>query len=284
MEEKNKFSKAFKGIIIASLLIFVAFLAGCQEKEEVPQELSGELTIASCKGLLPLIQEWAMLFMEKYPNVKINVSGIKCGQVIKSVGEGEIDIGFIGRELKPDEKEKYPDIKRIVIGKKSIAIIVHPNNPVNELSLEQVAKIFAGEITNWKEVGGFDKDIHVIVREKGCEREILEKLVMKPYKKNITANASVKSSYEEIKATVSKDEGSIGYILLGYVDDTVKALKINGVEPTVQNVLSGDYPITKTFYLITKGEPSELEKVFIDFVLSEEGQKAMEDMDYIRVK
>jgi len=281
---KNDFPKIFKGIILISLVILAVFLAGCQEKEEKPQELSGELAIKSCKGLLPLIQEWARLFMEKYPNVKINISGTKCGEVIKSVGKDEIDIGFIGREMKPNEKEKYPDIKQVVIGRKSIAIIVHPNNPVNELSLEQIAKIFAGDITNWKEVGGFDKDINVIIREEGCEREILEKLVMKPYGKTITANASVKQSYEEIKATVSKDESSIGYILLPYIDDTVKALKIDGVEPTIQNVLSGNYPIIKTFYLITKGEPSELEKAFIDFVLSEEGQKVLEDMGYIRVK
>ena len=285
VRKENKFSKVFKGIILISLLILGVILAGCQEKREVSQELSGELKIASCEGLVPLVQEWARLFREKYPDVKINISGKKCGYVIKLVGEDKIDVGFIGRNIKPDEKKKYPDIKQeIEVGKKSVTIIVHPNNPVNELSLEQVAKIFAGDITNWKEVGGPDKDIKVIIREEGCEREILEKLVMKPYKKNITKNALVKHSYEDIKTTVSKDESSIGYISLNYRDDTVKPLKINGVEPTVQNVLSGDYPITKTFYLITKGEPSELEKVFIDFVLSEEGQKVMEDMGYIRVK
>lgn len=274
-----------RGIILAGLLMFAVSLAGCQQKEGVLQELSGELTIAGSTTLLPINQECARLFMEKYPDVRISVSGGGSGHGIKSVGAGEIDIGAASRDIKPAEKEKYPDLKPIAIGKDSVAIVVHPNNPVSELTMEQVSKIFAGDITNWKEVGGFDKDIRVITREEGSgTKEVFEKFVMKPYGKEITAKASVKPSNGEIRATVSKDESSIGYISLGYVDDTVKALKIDGVEPTVQNVLSGDYPIVRTLYLITKGEPSELEKAFIDFVLSEEGQKVVEDMGYIKIK
>ena len=297
LREKNKISNIFKTLVC--LLMFAVFFAGYEgkegvsqelsgelskEKKKMPQKLSGELKIAGCNGLRSAIQECAKRFMEKYPKVKITVSGGGCDYGIKGAGEGEIDIGLAGRNAKPEEKEKYPDLKLVVIGKKAIAIIVHSNNPVRELTLEQASKIFAGDITNWKELGGFDKDIHVIIREEGIGRKMFEKLVMRPYKKKITANATVKLSYEEVKATVSKDKSSIGYILLGYLDNTVKPLKINGVEPTIQNVLSGDYPITKTFYLITKGEPSELEKAFIDFVLSEEGQKIMEDMGYIRIK
>ena len=284
VERENKFSNVFKGIILVGLVILTVFVAGCQGKEEVSQELSGELKILCCEGLFPVAQEWTKLFMEKHPDVNINVSGGKCGNIIKSTGLGEIDVGFIGRNISPPEKEKYPDLKKTLVGKKSIAIIVHPNNPVSELSLEQVSKIFAGDITNWKEVGGPDKNIKVIIREEGHERELFEKFVMLPNKKNITENALVKSSYMDIKTTVSKDESIIGYIYLNYVDDEIKALKINGVEPTVQNALSGDYPITKTFYIITKGEPSELEEAFINYVLSEERQKVMEDMGYIKVK
>ncbi|MHC1635634.1 MAG: substrate-binding domain-containing protein, partial [Candidatus Methanospirareceae archaeon] len=180
--------------------------------------------------------------------------------------------------------EKYPDLKPVVIGKDSVAIVVHPSNEISELTMEQVSRIFAGEIKNWKEVGGKDAEIRVITREEGSgTRETFEKYVMKPYKREITGEASVKLSNGEVRATVSKDENSIGYLSLGYVDPSVKALKIDGVEATIENVLSGDYPISRNLYLITKGEPSELEKVFIDFVLSEEGQRVVEDMGYIRV-
>ena len=290
MWRENKLSKILKATILVSLIILGVFLAGCQGKEETPQELSGELKITSRAVLVPLIKEWAKVFMEKHPNVKINVSGNKCANVTKLVGEGKANLGFMGRELTSAEKEKYPDLKQVIVGKRnrSIVIIVHPNNPVNELSLEEIAKIFAGEITNWKEVGGPDKDIHVVVIEKGCKRAILNKLVMKPYKKNVTANALTKQSFEEIIDVVSEDENSIGYVYPKYINETVKdrvkVLKIDGVEPTNENIMSGRYPLTEYVYILIRKEPSELEKAFMHFVLSEEGQKIMEDMGYIRIK
>jgi len=134
-------------------------------------------------------------------------------------------------------------------------------------------------------VGGDDADIRGITREEGSgTREVFEKYVMKPSEKEIAGKASVKPSNGEVRATVSSDEKSIGYTSLGYVDPSVKAVKIEGVEATVENVLADKYPIVRTLYLITKGEPSELEKAFIDFVLSEEGQKVVEDMGYISIK
>jgi len=124
----------------------------------------------------------------------------------------------------------------------------------------------------------------VITREEGSgTREVFEKFVMKPSEKEIAGKASVKPSNGEVRATVSGDEKSIGYLSLGYVGPSVKAVKIDRVEATVDNVLAGKYPIVRTLYLITKGEPSELEKAFIDFVLSEEGQNVVEDMGYIKL-
>ena len=161
---------------------------------------------------------------------------------------------------------------------------MHPNNDVSDLTIENVSKIFAGEIKNWKELGGADAPIRIITREEGSgTREVFEKYVMKPFEREIAEEASVKSSNGVVRATVGRDEKSIGFLSLGYVDPSVKALKIDGVEATVKNILFGDYPIVRTLYLITKGEPSELEKAFIDFVLSEEGQKVVEDMGYIKV-
>jgi len=150
--------------------------------------------------------------------------------------------------------------------------------------MEQTSKIFSGEIKNWKEVGGADEAIRVITREEGSgTREVFEKFVMKPYEREITGKASVKPSNGEVRATVSGDEKSIGYLSLGYIDPSVKALRIDGVEATVENVLSDKYPIVRTLYLITKGEPSQLEEAFIDFALCDEGQNVVEDMGYIKL-
>jgi phosphate transport system substrate-binding protein len=248
----------------------------------IPTNLSGTLTIAGSTTILPINEECKRLLMENNPDLRISVSGGGSGHGVKAVGAGEIDIGAASRDVKAEEMALYPDLKPVAIGKDSVAIVVHPSNPLTDLTMEQASKIFSGEITNWKDMGGADAAIRVITREEGSgTRECFEEQVMKPFNREVAGAASVKSSTGEVKATVSKDATSIGYISLGYIDETVKPLKIDGVEPTVENVLSGAYPILRSLYLITNGEPSELEKAFIEFVLSSEGQKVVEEMGYI---
>jgi len=266
------------GIVVAAIVtIGVAVVS--MPAQGSTADLSGELTIAGSTTVLPINQECARLLIEQNPGLRISVSGGGSGHGVKAVGAREIDIG-----VKSKEMETYPDLKPVGIGKDSVAIVVHPSNGVSELTMEQASKIFSGEITNWKEVGGADEAIRVITREEGSgTREVFEKYVMKPPEKEIAGEASVKPSNGEVRATVSGDEKSIGYLSLGYVDPSVKALKMDGVEATVENVLSDKYPIVRTLYLITKGEPDELEEAFIDFVLSEEGQNVVEDMGYIKM-
>jgi phosphate transport system substrate-binding protein len=279
-----------KAVVIAAIVVVVIAAIGTAvvlmpKPSPAGEGLSGELTIAGSTTVLPVNEECKRLLMDRNPALRISVSGGGSGRGVKSVGAGEIDIGAASRDVKTKEKETYPDLRLVGIGKDSVAIVVHPSNGVSELRMEQASKIFAGEIKNWKELGGADEAIRVITREEGSgTREVFEKYVMKPSEKEIAGEASVKPSNGEVRATVSGDEKSIGYISLGYLDPSVKALKIDGVEATVENVLSDKYPIVRTLYLITKGEPSELEKAFIDFVLSEEGQKVVEDMGYISIK
>jgi len=250
----------------------------------IPAGLSGKLTIAGSTTILPINEECARLLRDANPDLRISVSGGGSGHGVKAVGAGEIDIGAASRDVKAEEMALYPDLKPVAIGKDSVAIVVHPSNSVADLTMEQASKIFSGEITNWKEVGGADAAIRVITREEGSgTRETFETYVMQPFKREIAGPASVKSSNGEVRATVSSDATSIGYLSLGYIDETVKALSIGGVEATVEHVLSGAYPITRNLYLITNGEPSELEKAFIEFVLSSEGQKVVEDMGYLQL-
>ena len=274
-----------KAIVIAALVAIAAVTVLTPTMQATtPTGLSGELTVAGSTTVLPINQECARLLMEANPDLRISVSGGGSGHGVKSVGAGEIDIGAASRDVKSSELEQYPNLEPVAVGKDSVAIVLHPSNAVNGLTLEQAARIFSGEITNWQEVDGPDADIRVITREEGSgTRETFEKYVMEPSERDIAAQASVKSSNGEVRATVGSDETSIGYISLGYADASVKALTISDVEATVANVVAGDYPITRSLYLITKGAPSALEQVFIDFVLSSEGQSVVEDMGYIKV-
>ena len=272
-----------KAIVIAAILVATIGTAVVLMPVQAA-ELSGELTIAGSTTVLPINQECARLLMEENHNLRISVSGGGSGHGVKAVGEGAIDIGAVSRDVKSKEMETYPDLKPVAIGKDSVAIVVHQNNDVNELTMEQAAKILCGDITNWKDVGGPDCEIRVITREGGSgTRDCFENSVMKPFDREITGKALVKPSNGDIRAAVSRDEGCISYVSFGFVDTSLKAVKIDGVEASVENVLSGDYPISRSLYLLTKGEPDELKKAFIDFVLSEEGQQVVEDMGYIRV-
>jgi phosphate transport system substrate-binding protein len=274
-----------KAIVVAALVaIAVVTVLTPTMHATTPTGLSGELTVAGSTTVLPINQECARLLMEANPDLRISVSGGGSGHGVKSVGAGEIDIGAASRDVKAAELELYPDLKPVAIGKDSVAIVVHPSNTINDLTLEQAAQIFSGEITNWEEVGGANTAIRVITREEGSgTRETFEKYVMTPFDKEVAGKASVKGSNGEVRATVSSDANSIGYLSIGYVDSSMKAIKVGGIEATVANVLSGDYPIQRSLYLITKGEPSALEQAFINFILSSEGQEVVEDMGYIKV-
>ncbi|MGC9443661.1 MAG: phosphate ABC transporter substrate-binding protein PstS family protein [Candidatus Methanospirareceae archaeon] len=277
--------KKAKAIALAALVL-TALVAGLTPAIDaaIPTGLSGELTIAGSTTVLPINQECARLLMDANPDLRISVSGGGSGHGVKSVGAGEIDIGAVSRDVKSSELEQYPDLNPVAIGKDSVAVVVHPGNTVSDLTLEQLAQIFSGEITNWKHVGGPDAEIRVITREEGSgTRETFETYVMTPFDLYIAAQASVKSSNGEVRATVSSDDRSIGYLSLGYVDSSMKALSVGGVEATVENVVAGDYPIQRSLYLITKGDPSTLEQAFLEFVLSSEGQAVVEDMGYIEV-
>jgi phosphate transport system substrate-binding protein len=278
--------RIFGGIIaIVVIVVVIGGIAAWYATAPAPPGLSGNLNIAGSTTIQPIASGWASLLMEKNRGFKITVAGGGSGHGIKSIGAGEIDIGMSSRDIKPQELEMYPDIKPVGIAKDSVAIIVHPNNPIDDLTMEEVGKIFAGDIKNFKEVGGNDVEIHVITREAGSgTRDVFEENVMVLVKKDISEGALIKKSNGEVRAAVAVDKNSIAFLSLGYVDSTVKAVKLNGIEATVENVYADKYPIVRTLYLITKGEPDELEKAFIDFVKSNEGQKIVEENGYMPLR
>lgn len=256
-------------VLILAGLIF----GGCGQK------LSGTITEAGSTTVQPVAEKLAAAFKRKHPDVTITIQGGGSSVGIKATADGTVDIGAASRDLKPDE----PKLVKHLLARDGIAIIVHPSNPVTALTKEQVIKIFSGEITNWNQVGGNNSAITVISREEGSgTRTAFEEMVMG--KTLITPKAILQPSNGAVRTAVSATPLSIGYISLGYVDKTVKALEIDGVAPTAENCKAGTYPIVRPLYFLTKEQPTGLVKDFIDFCLGPEGQKIVEQEGYLSGK
>lgn len=260
-------------IPLTCLILAGMILSGCAQK------LSGTITEAGSTTVQPVAEKLAAAFKRKHPEIIITIQGGGSSVGIKAAADGTVDIGAASRELKPDE----PKLVQHLLARDGIAIIVHPNNPVTGLTKEQVIKIYSGEITNWNQVGGSNAAITVISREEGSgTRSAFEEMVMG--KTLITAKAILQPSNGAVRTAVSATPLSIGYVSLGSLDKTVKALEINGVAPTPENCKNGKYPIVRPLYFLTKAEPTGLVKEFIDFCLGPEGQKIVEEEGYLSAK
>lgn len=251
------------------------------------ENLSGTVSVIGSTTIQPLAENITKLLNQTYPDLSIEIQGIGSGPGIKSVIDGTADIGMASRQLK--EEEKANGIDEHIIAYDGIAVIVNPSNEVSDLTSEQIKKIFEGEITNWKEVGGNDADIVVVSREAGSGTRSAFEELMKLTKKDgdneissIKADALIADSNGAIKANLASKSNAISYMSEGYIDDTVKPLKVDNVDCTVDNIKSGDYKISRPLLLVTKGEISKEAQALIDCFLSDEGQKIASE-NYISV-
>ena len=247
--------------------------------------------MAGSTTVQPLAEKLAEGFMKLNPQVTIEVQGGGSSVGVTSAGEGTVDIGMASREVKSSELEKFPNLKVFTIAYDGIAIVTNPGIKLSGLSKEQVQAIFAGEITNFKDVGGPDAAIVVVSREEGSgTRAAFEELVME-YKdaagekkvKPIYEKALLQQSNGQVRTTVATTPNSIGYLSFGFLDESITPVPIDGVAPTVDNVKNGSYPIFRPLNMLTNGEPKPLARAFLDFILSAEGQ-AIVAKDYITVK
>lgn len=262
-----------KRILIGSLALALLFGA---TNLSYAAELSGQIIVAGSTSVQPLSEELAQEFMTKHPGVRINVQGGGSGAGITAAKTGAAQIGSSSRDLKPEEEA---NLKVFEIAKDGIAIVVHPSNKVSKLTTEQIRKIFSGEITNWKQVGGKNAKIMLVIREAGSgTRGAFEELVMG--KTPVLPSAIVQGSTGAVMASVAQAKNAIGYMSMGAVDKTVKAVKVDGVAANEQNVVKKRYKIARPFLYLTKGEPTGLAKAFIEYVLGKEGQKLVA-RDYI---
>jgi len=262
-------------VLLTTLLVTLSvILPGCSKN------LSGTITEAGSTTVQPLAEELAQAFMDKNADIKITIQGGGSSTGVKSAADGTVDIGAASRELKDSEKNLGLVVH--VLAKDGIAIIPHSSQAVTNLTLEQIKQIYSGEITNWSEVGGADRNINVVSREEGSgTRTAFEEMVMGA-DAVITATAILQSSNGAIRTTVAGDPDAIGFLSFGYLDTTVKAISVNGIAGTVANAKNGTYPIVRPLLLLTKGEPTGLVKEFIDYCLSDAGQEIV-GKDYITV-
>ncbi len=268
--------------IVGALLAFVALAGALAAKASVTSAqdaLSGTLTVAGSTSVQPIAEMLAEEFQAQNPGVRINVQGGGSSAGIKAAQTGAAQIGTSSRELKKEEK----NLHETMIARDGVAIVVHPENKVARLTLAQIQEIFAGKITNWKEVGGKNAPIRVVIREAGSgTRGAFEELVMG--KVAVTERAIVQGSTGAVRQTVSGDPDAVGYISFDALDKEVKSLKVEGVEAKAANVKNGSYKIARPFLFLTKDEPTGIVKAFIDFVLSGKGQTIIAQNGLVRVK
>ena len=241
----------------------------------------GSIEIVGSTTLLPVTQAAAEEYMRENPTIRVSVQGGGSSAGIEAAAMGAADIGMSSRELKGDEVNlgliKHP------VAIDAIAIIVNPQNPVDDLSSEEVKKIFSGKIRNWKELGGPDIDIIVVNRDEASgTREAFSKLLMKDTE--FTKRAVVQPGSGQVRAIVEGTPGAIGYLSLGYVTDSVKAVSLDGVKPSLESLKSGEYKLQRKLYYLTKGKPGKLAQDFIDYVLSERIQKEIIGSEFIPIK
>ena len=246
-------------------------------------DLSGSISMVGSTSMEKLANALSEAFMEEYPDVTVTAEFVGSGAGIEAVTNGTADIGNSSRSLK--DEEKAAGVVENIVAIDGIAVCVDPANEVADLTKEQLTNIYNGTITNWKEVGGADEPIIVIGREAGSgTRGAFEELVDL---KDACKYANELDSTGAVIAKVASTPGAIGYASLDALDDSVKALSLEGVEATAENIKAGNYFLSRPFVMATKGEISEqndLVQAWFDFVLGDEGQQVASEVGLITVK
>ncbi|MEO0115655.1 MAG: phosphate ABC transporter substrate-binding protein [candidate division WOR-3 bacterium] len=272
--------KFWRGSLLLWSLIVILTLLACSKNQR------DSIILAGSTSIQPFAERLTEVYSQKHKNFKFNVQGGGSSAGIKAVKNGVCHIGMSSRELKKEEKGLY----EIVIAYDGIVIIVNQNNPLTNLTLNQVADIFAGKIKYWSELGetkSLKKNrfgrINVITREEGSgTRQSFEEIVMR--KERIANDALVQDSNGAVREIVANDPNAIGYISYGLVDKRVKALSLDSVIPSVETIRQRKYPIVRSFLFLTKCPPRGKLKEFIDFVLSAEGQKLLQEEGLIPIR
>ena len=250
------------------------------EAKSADADLSGSISMVGSTSMEKFANALSEAFMEKYPKVTVTAEFVGSGAGIEAVSNGTADIGNSSRNLKDEEKAK--GVAENIVAIDGIAVVVDPANTVEDLTKDQLTNIYDGSVTNWKDVGGNDAPIVVVGREagsgtRGAFEELLKLEDACKYSNELDSTGAV-------MAKVASTPGSIGYVSLDVLDDTVKAVKLDGAEPTEENIKAGKYFLSRPFVMATKGEISEqsdLVKALFDFIYSDEGSELVKSVGLI---
>lgn len=251
------------------------------DQTDATGSLSGTITITGSTSVEKILTAMIDEFTALNPDVTINYTGTGSSAGIADAISGANDIGASSRDLKEDET----GLQSETFAYDGIAVAVNPANTVTDITTEDLAKIFSGQITNWSELGGNDADIIVVSREGASgTRSAFEELVGLEDAGGLVEDATVVEGNGNVQTTVAGNENAIGYISFSYIDQTVKALNVNEVEPTAENAKAGTYPLSRPFlFVYTQEKATPLVQAFLDYALSEDGQGFVEEHGGIKV-
>ncbi len=261
-------TKYIIGIIVALIIIVGAYMVFAGTSS------SSKITIVGSTSVQPVAEKLATAYMKENPNTKITVQGGGTAVGIKSAQDGTANIGTASKALKANETT---GLTQTIIGQDGVVAIVSNNNTVSGLTKDQLKGIFAGNITNWNQIGGQDAKINVVVREEGSgTRDAFQDLVLgktsNGSKVDFVKSAIVQSSTEAVQQAVSQDPNAIGFISFASLGNQTKALKVDGIAVSEATIADGTYTIQRPFIFLVKGEAKGQVKAFIDWVMGPSGQ------------
>ena len=268
-----------KFAIVIFSVVFMASLIGFSYAEDL--KIDGSTTV------LPIAQKAAEVFMKKNPNIKVFVSGSGSGTGIKALIDGTTNIATSSREAKDKEvasaKEKNVTLASHKIALDGIVPVVHPSLKINDITVEQLRDIYNGKIKSWNELGGPDRPISVVSRDTSSGTyEVWEEKILKGDK--VRADALLVASSGQTIQTIAQNKFAIGYVGIGYLEKSIKELKVGGKSASANSVRDNSWPIARPLFMYTKGKPSGTIAKFIDFMLSKEGQKVVNEVKYVSIK
>jgi len=288
-------------LLIYATLLATFLISSCGPASSAETAFDSQESYIENKGsdtIVNLALAWAETYQDEHPNVRISVTGGGSGTGIASLINGTVDIANASRQIKQEEIDQAESngIEPVehIIARDAIAVIVNPENPVNQLTLKQISDIYSGRVTNWKEVGGDDRPIVKLSREtnSGTHVYFLEtvlRLSSKEDKTLFSMDTLLLPSSEGIIAEVRQNPNAIGYDGLGYVPDDLKMIAIAKEEgdayvlPSIPTVNDKTYPIARDLYMYTNGQPDGLLKEYLDWIMSDIAQQIVAELGFVPV-
>jgi phosphate transport system substrate-binding protein len=289
---------------LVNLIVFslaCCLLPACS-RSPAGEQMPGAVRTIQNKGsdtIVNLALAWAEAYTAQYPEVRISVTGGGSGTGIAALINGTVDIANASREMKPEEIDRarangIEPVEHVIAGD-AIAVVVHPSNPVDELTIAQISDIYTRKIINWREVGGEDRPIVPLSRESnsGTYVYFLENVVRRGEKDNdalFSPDTLLMPSSEGISAEIRQNPNAIGYDGLGYVTHDQKTIRVartaDGpyVPPSIETVKDGTYPIARSLYMYTAGEPGDEIRAYLDWILSSEGQTIVGKLGFVPLR